>query len=168
MTQPSTRPLRLRVQARVMNVANVPIRSLLSLPFDTPLSRRLMLVHIIGRRTGRRYRQPVSYVRDGDALLTPGGGQWKLNLRADQPVRIRLRGRDVWARPELIDDPGEVTRLFAVMSAANPALARFVPIPHDADGNLDAESLRTALRYGFRIVRWNLVPEPATPAAPPA
>jgi hypothetical protein len=40
-------------------------RMLLGLPFPTPLGRRLMLVHHTGRKTGKHYRQPVSYVQDG-------------------------------------------------------------------------------------------------------
>src|SRR5947207_7874353 len=109
------RPLGRRVQARVMNVINVPMRLVLGLPFATPLSRRLMLVFYTGRRTGKAYRQPVSYVRQSDTLLTPGGGRWKLNLREGEPVRIRLRGRDVLARPELVRDLDEVERLLGVM-----------------------------------------------------
>src|SRR5579875_1135623 len=69
-----------------------------------------MLIHYTGRKTGRHYRQPVSYVRDGG------------------PARIRLRGRDVTARPELVRDPAEVERLLGVIAAKNPRAARFVPI----------------------------------------
>lgn len=58
-----------------MRLLNVPMRVALTLPFPTPLSRRLMLVYLTGRRSGRHYRQPLSYVRDGDQLLTPGGGR---------------------------------------------------------------------------------------------
>jgi deazaflavin-dependent oxidoreductase (nitroreductase family) len=150
------RPLRRRVQARVMRVINVPMRRVLGLPFATPLSRRLMLVSFTGRKTGKAYRQPVSYVRQGTTLLTPGGGKWKLNLRDGQPVRIRLRGHDVFARPELVNDPDEIERLLAVMSAANPRVRVFVGIPQGPDGRLDRTRLETAVRYGFRIVRWHL------------
>ena len=66
--------------ARRMKRVNVPMRLVLGMPFPTPLGGRLMLVYFTGRKTGRPYRQPVSYVRDGDVLLTPGGGKWKLNL----------------------------------------------------------------------------------------
>jgi EmrB/QacA subfamily drug resistance transporter len=62
-TQP---PLARRIQARVFRLINVPMRSVLGLPFPTPLGRRLMLVFLTGRKTGRLYRQPVSYVPDGD------------------------------------------------------------------------------------------------------
>ena len=70
-----------------------------------------MLISFTGRKTDKAYRQPVSYVRQGDALLTPGGGKWKWNLQDGRPVRIRLRGRDVIARPELIKDPDEIEAL---------------------------------------------------------
>ena len=139
-----------------MGVLNVPMRVLLDLPFPTPLSGRLMLISFMGRKTGKAYRQPVSYVQEGDTLLTPGGGRWKLNLRDGQPVRIRLRGRDVLARPELIEDPGEIEHLLAVMAAANPSVNAFVGIPKRLDGRLDRGRLETAVSHGFRIVRWHL------------
>src|SRR5215467_1575245 len=62
---PPTRPLRRRIQARAMRVVNVPMRLLLRLPFPAPLGGRLMLVSYTGRKTGRSYHQPVSYVRQG-------------------------------------------------------------------------------------------------------
>jgi len=156
MTTPTTRPPRIRIQQRVFRVVNVPMRAILGLPFATPLGKRLMLVFYTGRRTGRSYRQPLSYVRDGEVLLTPGGGNWKLNLADGKPVRIRLRGRDVQARPELVRDPDEVQRLLGIMTAANPMLTRFIPIPTDTQGRFDQQRLDAALNYGFRIVRWHL------------
>jgi hypothetical protein len=78
-----------------MRVINVPMRVILGLPFATPLAGRLMLDRITGRKTGKVYRQPVSYVRQDSTLLTPGGGNWKLNLQDGRPVRLRLRGRDM-------------------------------------------------------------------------
>jgi len=151
------RPLARRLQARFFRAANVPMRAVLGLPFPTPLGGRLMLARIVGRKTGRVYRQPLSYVRDGDVLLTPGGGKWKLNLRDDRPVTLRLRGRDVAARPEVVRDPDEIGRLFALMADRNPAVLRFAGIG-DADGRPDPEKLANAIRFGFTIVRWHLNP----------
>ena len=73
MTQTTKRPADRRLQATVFRIVNVPMRAVLGLPFPTPLGGRLMLLYLTGRKTGKRYRQPVSYVRDGDELLTPGG-----------------------------------------------------------------------------------------------
>jgi deazaflavin-dependent oxidoreductase (nitroreductase family) len=143
-----------------MKVVNVPMRLVLGLPAATPLSRRLMLITYTGRRSGKTYRQPLSYVEQDGTLLTPGGGKWKLNLAAGEPVRMRLRGRDVVARPEFVAEPDQVERLLAVMAAANPRVRSFVGIPEDADGRLDRDRLLAALRYGFRVVRWHLDPIP--------
>jgi len=146
----------MRRRARIMRAVNVPMRAVLSLPFATPLSANLMLISYTGRKTGKAYRQPVSYVRDGEALLTPGGGRWTLNLGGGRPVRIRLRGRDTAARAELVTDPAEVERLLGVLTTKNPRAARFIPIPRRADGRLDPDALTNALRHGFCIVRWQL------------
>jgi hypothetical protein len=149
-------PGALRRRARVMRAVNVPMRAVLGLPFRTPLSGNLMLISYTGRKTGKAYRQPVSYARDGDVLLTPGGGRWTFNLSDGRPIRIRLCGRDAQARPELVRDPEEAERLLGVIASENPRAARFVPIPRRADGRLDPEALGAALRNGFTIVRWHL------------
>jgi hypothetical membrane protein len=159
----SKRPLSRQLQARIMGVINVPMRVVLGLPFATPLAGRLMLVSLIGRKTGKHYRQPLSYVQEGDVLLTPGGGKWKLNLREGEPVPIRLRGLNVLARPELVSDQDEIERLLVVMTAANPSVRSFVGIPKGANGRLDSIRLQAAIQYGFRIVRWHLAGPLPTP-----
>jgi hypothetical protein len=150
---------RMRRQARLMRILNVPMRRLLRLPFPTPIGRRLMLITFPGRKTGRIYHQPVSYVVDGDTLLSPGGGKWKLNLREDRPLEIHLRGRRRPATPELVREPAEVGRLLRTMLADNPRLANFVPVV-GADKQVDDARLANAIQYGFCIVRWHLA-EPA-------
>jgi deazaflavin-dependent oxidoreductase (nitroreductase family) len=149
-------PSDMRRRQRVMRIVNVPMRTVLGMPFPTPLGGNLMLISYTGRKTGKAYRQPVSYARDGDVLLTPGGGRWTLNLRDGRPVRLRLRGRDVSARPELVTDPAEVERLLGAIARENPRAAKFVPIPRLPDGRLDPEVLTAAIDHGFSIVRWHL------------
>lgn len=156
MVERSKRPLMRRIQARLMNVVNIPMRLLLRLPFPTPLSGRLMLLSYTGRKSGKAYQTPVSYVQQGDTLLSPGGGNWKWNLQDGRPVQIRLRGRAVMARAELIKDPDEIERSLAVMTAENPGVSAFVGIPKESDGRLNRQRLEDAVRHGFRIVRWHL------------
>ena len=88
---------------------------------------------------------------------TPGGGKWKLNLVTGTQVRLRLRGRDISATPELVSDVDEVGRLLQAMAAGNPASARFVGIQRGADGSFDRTGLERAVQYGFRVVRWHPV-----------
>jgi len=155
MADDASRPPRRQLQARVFRVINVPMRTVLGLPVATPLGRNLMLAFVVGRKTGKTYRQPVSYVRDGETLLTPGGGRWKLNLSSDVPVRLRVRGQDVLATPELVDDVDEIDKLLTVMVAGNPRAAAFIGISRSPDGSFDRTGLERAVRSGFRIVRWH-------------
>jgi F420H(2)-dependent quinone reductase len=150
---PFSRRVMVRVMPVVFRIVNVPMRRILSLQRATPLGKRLMLVYLTGRKSGRHYRQPISYIRDGETLLTPGGGKWKLNLVEGEPAHIRLRGEDVSLRAELVRDADEVERLLAIMSAKNPMVSRFVPIPK-REGHYDRERLNLAIRHGFCIVRW--------------
>jgi hypothetical protein len=39
------------------------------------------------------------------------------------------------------------------MSAKNPMVGRFVPIPKSADGHYDPDRLKLAIQHGFCIVR---------------
>lgn len=148
---------RMRRQAKLMGAANVVMRQVLSLPFPTPLSRRLMLLTVTGRRTGKVYRQPISYVRNGETLLTPGGGRWKLNLEPGRPVSLRIAGKDQPALATVVEDFDEIERLLIVIVAGNPAAAKFMPIAIDDTGLVDANQLRRAVSYGFRIISWKLV-----------
>ena len=157
MTTTEAPPRRMRRQAMAMRMLNVPMRRILGLPFRTPLSKNLMLLYLTGRRTGKSYRQPVSYVRHGDGtLLTPGGGKWKLNLEPGRPEKIRLGGHDVLARPDLVADIDEIDRLLGFITTANPRAAGFIPISRHDDGHFDRAGLANAVSHGFRIVQWHL------------
>jgi len=145
-----------RRQARIMRAVNVPMRAVLRLPFATPLSANLMLISYTGVKSGKAYLQPVSYARDGETLLTPGGGRWTLNLKNGRRVRLRLRGREVPAHADLVADPVEVERLLGVIAVGNPRAMRYIPIPRRDDGRLDPGVLAAAIGHGFRIVRWHL------------
>jgi hypothetical protein len=68
---------------------------------------------------------------------------------------VRVRGRDILLAHELVRDPLEVDRLLGIMSAKNPSVQRFTPIPKQADGHYDRERLDSAIQHGFGIVRWS-------------
>ncbi len=161
MTQTTYRPHQ-TILERVMGALNVLPKFVLRLPFQTPMGRRLILLSYTGRKTGRSYTIPVSYVEQGDALLIPAGGTWKINLENGMAVRIRFRGRERRANPEVIRDLDEVEERVAFMMAANPAVSRFIGVPKQPDGRPDREKLEQAVRRGFALVRLHLDPESQT------
>ena len=83
------------VQNRMVNPL---VRGLLRSPAHGLLSRRLLLITVTGRRTGRRFTIPVGY-RETDggievAVGWPGRKRWWRNLRGGAPVVVRLRGEE--------------------------------------------------------------------------
>lgn len=115
-----------------------------------------MLVNLLGRKTGRLYRQPLSYIREDEhTLLTPGGGRWTRNLHPGKPVIIRLKGKDVLARSEFITDRDQLQPVLHRMVEISPSAARFMPF-FGGDRHITPERLDAALAHGFGIVRWHL------------
>jgi deazaflavin-dependent oxidoreductase (nitroreductase family) len=120
------------------------------------MSRHLMLLTFTGRRTGRPYSTPVSYVREGNTLLLPGGGGWWKNLRDGRRTRVRLRGAWRTVTCEVIAEPVAVAQVLRRMLAANPAIAVFTGVRLGPDGHPDARALDREQRRGFVVVRLNL------------
>ncbi len=161
MTQTKYRPHQTTLERVMGTLMGLP-KFILRLPFQTPMSRRLILLSYMGRKTGKPYTIPVSYVEQGDALLIPGGGTWKANLENRRAVHIRFRGKELSAIPEIIRDPDEVEELVSFMMAANPAVSRFIGVPKRPDGHPDREKLEQAVRGGFALVRLHFNTEQPT------
>jgi deazaflavin-dependent oxidoreductase (nitroreductase family) len=158
MTQTKYRSHQTTLERVAGNLMGFP-KFVLRLPFQTPMSKRLILISYTGRKTGKSYTIPVSYVQQGDDLLIPGGGVWKSNLETGAPVRIRFSGKERNATPEVIRDTDEVEELVTFMMAANPAVSRFIGVPKQSDGRPDRAKLDEAVRGGFALVRLHLDPE---------
>jgi hypothetical protein len=77
---------------------NQLVRGLVSSPLHPLVSRRLTLITVTGRRSGKEYTLPVEYKRDGDRVtipvMWPQRKLWWRNLQDGAPVRLRLRGSD--------------------------------------------------------------------------
>ena len=143
-------------RARVFRVLNPFMRLVLHLPIR-PMQERLMLLSYTGRRSGRRFTVPLSFVEDADgSLLVPGGGAWKLNLDTGRPVAIRLRRKHRAARPEVIHDLAEIERLLPRLVRGNPRAEGFIGVPMGPQGRPDRERLEQAVEDGFAIVRLRL------------
>jgi deazaflavin-dependent oxidoreductase (nitroreductase family) len=138
----------------LQGLANRVVRGLLRTPLlSRAMGSRLVTLYIVGRKSGRRYTIPVAYTRDGDDLLigTPFG--WGRNLRAGEPVEIRLKGRRRQADVQVYREEAEVVGTYATMTRDNKAFANFNKIGFDADGNPNPEDLHLAWMAGARAFR---------------
>jgi deazaflavin-dependent oxidoreductase (nitroreductase family) len=144
-----------RVLQRVVRYLNPLMRLVLAGRAHRIMSGRLVLLSFTGRRTGRSYTTPVSYVRDGSDLLIPGGGAWWKNLTTGS-ARVRLQGTWHVVTSEVIQEPGALSKVLGRMLAVNPAIAVFTGIRPGPDGRPVAKSLERECRRGFVVVRLHI------------
>jgi deazaflavin-dependent oxidoreductase (nitroreductase family) len=79
----------------------------------------VVLVHTVGRRSGKKVIKPLLYLPDDDAFLLVGsaGGaekepQWVANLEAMGEVTIEVGERTLTAKPTVLRDGPERDRLY--------------------------------------------------------
>src|SRR5215813_4526125 len=123
---------------RFQGLANRIARGLLSTPLvNRAVGRWLVTVYFVGRKSGRHYSLPVSYMRYDGSLLIGTQFAWGRNLRTGVPVEIRLMGKRRTADVEAFTDEQSVVDLFGRMARDNRQFAGFNRIDLDAQGNPD-------------------------------
>jgi len=103
-----------------------------------------MVIQYTGRKTGKRYRLPVGYLRVGDTLLTTSykRRKWWRNLRDGADVTLRLQGKDVTGYAEVVEDNHGVMEGIQAFIEHDPRTARMFGVKLAANGQLDDEILR--------------------------
>lgn len=90
----------------LLRLANPLVRGVLASPGRRVLDRALLVLDYRGRRTGRRFRIPVMYARDGDRVLVlaarPEAKQWWRTFRGGAPATLTIAGRTLRADGELL------------------------------------------------------------------
>src|SRR4051794_28069397 len=103
-------------------VVNPIVRAVLRSRLHPLLSRRLVLLRVTGRRSGRTFELPVGYVRDDSGILITVGAperkQWWHNFDAPTPITVVLRGRTQAGVAELV--AGETTTRVHIALPAEP------------------------------------------------
>ena len=100
-------------------VVNSVIRWALSSPRRASrVGEHLLLLHLSGRKTGRRIDVPVAYRDAPDGrLLVLTSSLWRVNLRERPEVEVTLRGRRLPARAELVEDVDAVAQVYRALIA---------------------------------------------------
>ena len=140
-------------QSRVQRIGDAVVRFILRSPMHRILSGKLILVTVVGRKTGREYTNPVGYAEHEGQLLVGTGANWRRNIRPGDPIRVRLRGKDIRTEAEVITDEDIAADLYPVIVTANPTHGRFAGINLESDGTVNRTDLHRALTNGVAIVR---------------
>jgi deazaflavin-dependent oxidoreductase (nitroreductase family) len=142
------------MEGHVQRAGNVMARAVLRTPLLHRLvSKRMLIITVTGRRTGKRYRVPVGYVGIDGRLLIGTGGNWSRNLRPDTPVEVLVRRQTLRMAPQVIDDFDTALDLYGDIIRHNPMHGRYAKIALDADGRPNRGDLAAALRRGVRVVQ---------------
>ena len=115
MSSPQLPPVqRVQPPKAPYRVVNRVMRWLLSSPRRSRrVGRHLLLLHVTGRKSGRRLVLPVAYRDAGDGrLLVLTNSAWRANLRGDAPAAATVFGQHHPARAELVEDPPTVAAIY--------------------------------------------------------
>ena len=77
----------------LIKMSNPVLRVLLRSPLHGALDSSVLLLHVTGRKTGRRYDIPVNYADIDGRLTVVTIAAWRINLRGGADVEVTLRGR---------------------------------------------------------------------------
>ena len=133
---------------------NVGVGLLLRSPLHGLVSGRIMLLTVTGRRSGRRFTVPVSYLRYGGDILgfTSGGwSAWWKNLRG-APVAARVRGRRISGSAWAETNGEAVVRALDAFLTEFPATAGRYGVGLDADGRPLPRSVETVVGEGRAVM----------------
>jgi hypothetical protein len=139
---------------RGQRALNVVMRAVLSTPvLHRVVSNRVLVLDVIGRKSGRRYRIPVGYTPSRHGLLIGTAGTWRRNLVPGRVIRVTVARRVQSMLADVITDEELCTELYRDILAHNPVHGRYAGIATMADGSPRPGELRAALNRGIAVVR---------------
>ncbi|MRH88537.1 DUF385 domain-containing protein [Nocardia sp. SYP-A9097] len=149
--------------SRVQRAADAFMRRLLRSPMHRMVSDKLLIVTVIGRKTGHVYENPVGYAEYDGEILIGTAAHWHRNLRAGEPVRLTLRRQIVEADWVVSKDEETVAECYRIILEHNPTHGKFAKISLDPVGRVNRKELRASMDRGTVVVR--LRPRTALPDA---
>ena len=148
----STRPAARAQTLPVQGLVNRLIRGMLRAPLlSRAVGQRLLILQVVGRKSGRRYTVPVAYTRHNGSLLVGSQFAWIRNLRSGDAVHIRLDGKQRLADVQVLSDETGVVEYLTLMATDNHQFAKFNAIGLDDNKNPVPEDLHLAWAAGARV-----------------
>jgi deazaflavin-dependent oxidoreductase (nitroreductase family) len=100
------------------------------------MDKSTILITFIGRKSGKTYTIPVSYMRDGDTLLMISQREhtWWKNLRGGAQVALYLQGHTSKVRGEVFTDIETVANKLLLFLQQFPGYQRHIHMKLAANG----------------------------------
>lgn len=128
---------------------------LLRSPMHSLADKQTMVITVTGRKSGRRYTFPVSYVRDGETLLiiSQRDHTWWKNLQNDAPATVLLQSHTLQVRGETFTDTELAAKILLHILQLVPAYQRLLHVRLDAAGQPEHPEALTHLAQDHVVVR---------------
>lgn len=93
-------------------LGNIFVKPVLHSPLHFLLSGQVLLISVMGRKTGKTYTTPVQYRREGDSLtiITQRQRKWWRNLQGGASATLWLKGQPVIGDASVVIDEAEDIR----------------------------------------------------------
>lgn len=151
--QPQRRP-----NTRMTRLFNNLPKAILRSPLHNLMSRNVLLMTFRGRKSGKPYTTPLSYVQDGDTLLLGTQMAWHKNLIGGVPVRVRLRGQERSGTADVISDEAGMREAYQTILTSYPGYSRFINVHLDPARQVNRDDVARAHRNGYVVIRVKLDP----------
>jgi hypothetical protein len=146
-----------------MRVANIFVSLLLCSPLHRPLSAFLLLLSYTGRTSGRRYRIPCGYRREGGMVTVVAGNPWWKNLQGGGPVELRVAGEELGGIATPVEDKAIAAEELMAFLRKMPRLAKMYHATLTPDGQPDPASVKAAVDLQVVIqVALSMTPLPSS------
>lgn len=101
-----------------------------------PFNKQVMIITTTGRKSGKHFTVPISYVRDGSTLygFTIGGtSNWYKNALTATPVTLEVQGKKITAKAEPVQSQSDLENVIKIYQRDQPStFPRFFKVPADA------------------------------------
>jgi hypothetical protein len=139
----------------LVKTGNPLMRMLLGSPLHGVLGDSFLVLHLTGRKTGRRYNIPVGYVDMEGRLAVVTVARWRVNLRGGADVEVTRHGCLRPMHALLDEDPASVAVSYqAMIDRIGPTKAqRQLGIKLPGGRAPTAVELKDAAReYGWSVI----------------
>jgi deazaflavin-dependent oxidoreductase (nitroreductase family) len=128
------------------------MKFILRSPMHGMVSKTMLLITFIGRKSGKTYTTPVDYSQDGDQVTIFTHANWWKNLNGGSPVTLRMRGRDLQGIAEPVaEDKGAVAAGLMEHLRKVPSDAKYYGVTFDDQKNPRAEEVEKAAQSAVMI-----------------
>ncbi len=116
-------------------------------PLHGIMSTKYAIIEFRGRKSGRTYRTPVAYVREGDWILMSTDSPWYRNVAGGARVRMLVRGRTVEGTADTVTDADRAATILRKLVDAIPSYSRPAGLAREG-GHVSDSEIRRSIAAG--------------------